>query len=194
MESSEAIQVAFYITTLLDSLGIPYVVVGSMASIVHGQARTTLDVDILADIQQNQVDRFVAGLSDKFYVDELAIREAIKHRSSFNLIYLSSMFKVDIFLPKNRAFDQQQLNRKVRARIMPSSDESYWVLSAEDIILAKLDWFRLGSEVSERQWRDVLSILKAHDTGLDISYLRQWASALEVSDLLERALIEGRAI
>lgn len=190
MIDSEALQATLLVTNLLDELGIPYVIGGSMASIIHGMLRTTMDVDIVANIQPEQVSSFVSGLQDAFYADEQMIRQAIQRQSSFNLIHLSTMFKVDIFIPKSRPFDQQQLGRRVAEQIDPDSNEQIWVLSAEDIVLAKLDWFRLGGEVSERQWRDILGVLKTQQDALDIDYLKQWAQALGVVDLMERALEE----
>ena len=190
MVDSEAIQVTLLVTNLLDELGVPYVIGGSMASIIHGMLRTTMDVDIVADIQPEQVASFMTSLQDAFYVDEQMIRQAIQRRSSFNLIHLSTMFKVDIFIPKGRPFDQQQLNRRIAEPVGPDSDEQIWVLSAEDVILAKLEWFRLGGEISERQWRDILGVVKTQQPTLDIDYLKQWAQSLGVTDLMERALKE----
>jgi hypothetical protein len=161
-----------------------------MASIIHGMLRTTMDVDIVADLQPEQVAPFVTGLQDAFYADEQMIQQAIQQRGSFNLIHLSTMFKVDIFIPKGRPFDQQQLNRRIAEPVGPDSAEQIWVLSAEDVILAKLDWFRLGGEVSERQWRDILGVLKTQQATLDIDYLQQWAQSLGVADLMEHALEE----
>jgi hypothetical protein len=187
---SEALQVTLRVTNLLDELGIPYVIGGSMASIIHGMLRTTMDVDIVANMQPEQVSPFVSGLQDAFYADEQMIQQAIQRQSSFNLIHLNTMFKVDIFIPKKRPFDQQQLGRRIAERIGPDSDARIWILSAEDIVLAKLDWFRLGGEVSERQWRDILGVLKTQQDALDIDYLKQWAQSLGVADLMERALGE----
>lgn len=192
MIESEALQVTLLVTNLLDELNIPYVIGGSMASIIHGMLRTTMDVDIVADIQQEQTQAFLAGLKNAFYADGVMILQAIQRRSSFNLIHLTTMFKVDIFIPKAHPFDQQQLNRRISERIAEDSDESIWVLSAEDIVLAKLDWFRLGGEVSERQWRDILGVLKTQQSDLDIAYLKEWAAQLGVTELMERALEEMR--
>jgi hypothetical protein len=178
------------VTNLFDKLNIPYVIGGSVASIIHGMLRTTMDVDIVADIQPEQVASFISGLQDAFYADEQMIQQAVQRQSSFNLIHLNTMFKVDIFIPKKRPFDQQQLDRRIAEQIGPDSDAQIWVLSAEDIVLAKLDWFRLGGEVSERQWRDILGVLKTQREALDIDYLQQWAHALGVADLMARALEE----
>lgn len=118
------------------------------------------------------------------------MEQAIERHGSFNLIHLATMFKIDIFLVGPRPFDRQQLARRVGQSIDTRSGERLWILSAEDIILAKLDWFRRGGEVSERQWRDVLGVIMAQRQALDTVYLRQSAEALEVADLLDRALEE----
>lgn len=190
MIESEALQVTLLVTNLLDDLGIPYVIGGSMASIIHGMLRTTMDVDIVADIHPEKVSSFASKLQDAFYVDEQMIQQAIQRQSSFNLIHLNTMFKVDIFIPKARPFDNQQLSRRVAEKISPDSDAQIWVLSPEDIVLAKLDWFRIGGEISERQWRDILGVLKTQQNSLDIAYLKQWAQSLSVGDLMDRALDE----
>lgn len=190
MADSETLQVTLLVTSVLDDLGIPYVIGGSMASIIHGMLRTTMDVDIVADMEPKHAAPFVAQLQDAFYADETAIYQAIQHRSSFNLIHFTTMFKVDIFLPKERVFDQQQLKRRIAEPVGTDSDAQLWVLTPEDVVLAKLDWFRLGGEVSERQWRDILGVLKTQQAFLDIEYLRHWAQNLGVTDLMERALGE----
>ena len=190
MIDSEALQVTLLVTNLLDELGVPYVIGGSMASIIHGMLRTTMDVDIVADIQPQHISPFIAGLQDAFYADEQMIQQAIQRRGSFNLIHLGTMFKVDIFIPKGRPFDRQQLSRRISERVSSNSDEQIWVLSAEDVVLAKLEWFRLGGEVSERQWRDILGVLMTQQSTLDVHYLKQWAQTLSVADLMERAFKE----
>ena len=101
------------------------------------------------------------------------------------------MFKVDIFIPKYRPFDRQQLARREKQVIGTEPDQTAYVASAEDIILAKLEWYRLGGEVSERQWRDVQGLLEVSGNRLDQNYLRRWAATLNVSELLERALSEA---
>ncbi|MCI0580171.1 MAG: hypothetical protein L0332_17975 [Chloroflexi bacterium] len=190
MVDSEALKVTLLVTNALDDLNISYVIGGSMASIIHGMVRTTMDVDIIADLRPEHVPPFVAALQKQFYVDGQTIHGAIQSRGSFNLIHLETAFKVDIFLPKARPFDRQQLARRLAEQVGAETEKHIWVLSAEDVILAKLEWFRLGGEVSERQWRDILGVLKTQQARLDITYLRQWAQALQVTDLLERALEE----
>lgn len=190
MEILEPYEVAQLVINQLNQLQVLYVVGGSMASIVHGTPRTTIDVDIVADLKLEHVDRFVSALGGAFYADKQMIQQAILRQASFNLIHFDTTFKVDIFIPKNRPFDQQQLTRRIQEPLDPSSGKLVWILSAEDVILAKLDWFRMGGEVSERQWRDILGVLNIQQSALDLDYLRKWASALSVSDLLELALSE----
>lgn len=190
MINHEILTVTQLVANQFEALGISYVIGGSMASIIHGMIRTTMDVDMVADLKMEHVAPFVLSLQNQFYVDEQAARQAVQNRTSFNLIHLETMFKVDVFVPKDRAFDQQQLNRRVSEQLASDSEKRLWVLTAEDIILAKLDWFRLGGEVSERQWRDILGIMKTQPGALDIGYLQKWADELNVSDLLVRALDE----
>ena len=181
----EALTVTLLVTEILDAYHILYVIGGSMASIVYGTSRATMDVDIVAEVNLTHVSGLVAAWEGQFYVDELAVQQAIERRSSFSLIHLETMFKIDIFVPQARAFDKQQLSRRVPGRVM---NKTLWFLTAEDIILAKLDWFRLGGEVSERQWRDILGILKTQQGRLDIPYLLKWAQQLELSDLFDSAM------
>lgn len=129
---------------------------------------------------------FIGRLQDGFYVDEVAVREAIDRRRSFNLIHLPTMFKVDVFIPKGRRFDQMQMANRRPHVVADDPARSAYFVSAEDTILAKLEWYRLGGEISDRQWQDVLGIVKAQGNRLDWAYLREQAVGLRVADLLER--------
>lgn len=188
MAESEIIHVARLVTSAFDDLPAPYVIGGSLATVIHGLMNTSLDVDIVADLSLKQVNAFLDGLNGEFYLDNKSIKQAVQRRGRFNLVHLESMVKVDIFMPVGRPFDRQQLNRRIPLQIGPDSDRPLFFLSAEDLILAKLDWFRQGGEISERQWRDILGILKIQQNRLDVEYLAQWAHMLNVSDLLVRAL------
>jgi hypothetical protein len=183
--------VTLLVTQTLERLGIRYAVGGSLASSLHGIMRSTLDVDILADMKIEHIQPLVAALSKEFYADDEMMRQAIEHHSSFNLIHYETAFKVDIFILRLRSFDQMQLERRRAATIIPEPEESIFVTSPEDTILSKLEWYRLGGELSERQWRDILGVLKTRAGELDLDYLRKWGAELKVSDLLERALQEA---
>lgn len=187
----ESIAVTLQVAEILERLGVPYLIGGSVASTTHGIMRSTVDVDLLADLRPEHIPPLAAALSGAFYLDTQAIQEALARRSSFNLIHLETMFKVDVFLPHGRAFDQSQMKRRTAQVLTHDPERAAYLASAEDTILAKLDWYRQGGEVSERQWRDVLGVLKVQTGRLDLAYLRQWAMELGVSALLERALEEG---
>ena len=187
---NEPIEVTIQVTRVLEKLGIPYLIGGSLASTLYGMVRTTQDSDIVAEMQLEHLQPFVLALQDEFFVDGEMIAESIQRHSSFNIIHRESMFKVDVFIPYPRPFLQSQLARAQNQTFLFDTEISAKFSSPEDIILAKLEWYRLGGEVSERQWRDILGVLKTRAGELDLGYLRKWANELKVSDLLERVLRE----
>ncbi|MCK9426436.1 MAG: hypothetical protein M0Q21_10390 [Ignavibacteriaceae bacterium] len=176
-----------------EELGIVYYIGGSVASSVYGIARATMDIDLVSDLKQNQVSLLVKKLQHAFYVDENMILDAIKTRSSFNLIHLETMLKIDVFILKEKKYYQKSFERKRRDNLSEEEDSIQVNLcSAEDIILYKLEWFKLGGSTSEHQWKDVLGVIKVQGTLLDKEYLLNWAKELGVLDLLQKALIEGK--
>ncbi|MFN0108360.1 MAG: hypothetical protein ACKVZH_05850 [Blastocatellia bacterium] len=188
----ETIRITLQVTGLLEKLGTPYLIGGSVASIVHGETRLTNDLDLVADLSENQIAAMVEALEAEFYVDNQAIQRAIRERSSFNLIHLATMFKVDVFIHRRDEWAREQMRRSVSKSLLEGDDSTMrQVSSAETMILQKLLWFRKGGEVSDRQWRDVLGMLKVQAERLDFDYLRQWAVALQISDLLEKSLQES---
>ena len=187
----DAIRMTLLVTDVFEKMGIPYAVGGSMSSSVHGIMRSTMDVDIVADMRMEHIPGFVSALSTAFYADDEMIRDAINHKSSFNLIHLETAYKVDVFIPKQRAFDQMQLERRVASLITSDPEKAIYVTSPEDIVLSKLEWYRMGGEVSDRQWRDILGVLKTKAEQLDLIYLRRWAQILKVGDLLEKVINES---
>lgn len=186
-----SVRVALLVTDAFEELGVRYAVGGSLSSSLHGVMRSTLDVDIVADMRLEHLQPLADVLSPEFYVDNEMMREAIEHHGSFNLIHYETAFKVDVFIPQPRPFDQMQLERRTLATVTTDPKRSLYVTSPEDVILSKLEWFRMGGEVSDRQWRDVLGVLKTRAGGVDLDYLRHWAEELRVSDLLERALTQS---
>ncbi|MSP12686.1 MAG: hypothetical protein EXR62_06975 [Chloroflexi bacterium] len=176
----------------LEDLRVPYHIGGSVASTAWSFARTTNDADIVAFLETAHVAPFVAQLIPQgYYADEEAIQEAIQRRGSFNLFYYPTMFKVDIFVPIPRPFDE---SAQARARIIWTDDpptQQIRIASPEDIIVQKLVWFQMGGEVSERQWLDVQAVLKVQGSELDQVYLRQWAARLGIGDLRVQALKEA---
>lgn len=187
---NEPIEVTLKVTHVFERLGIPYLISGSLASTLYGMVRTTQDSDIVAEMRIEHLQPFVSALQDEFYLDDEMIAEAIQQHSSFNIIHRETMFKVDVFIPQPRPFLQSQLIRSQKQTFLFETEVSAKFASPEDTILAKLEWYLLGGQVSERQWRDILGILKTRAGVLDLNYLRKWADVLEVNNLLERALEE----
>ncbi len=193
MTPPDWIQVTLKVIETLDALGVSYVICGSVATIVHGVVRTTIDTDMIAELKLQHAEALVNALENEFYVELESVERAINFRRSFNIIHKVTMFKVDVFIPKERPFDQAQLAHRIQVEVAHDPIRTAWIASAEDNVLAKLDWFRMGDEVSERQWRDVLGVLKTQTGKLDVSYMHKAAAALGIDDLLEKALHEADA-
>jgi len=187
----EQIAVTMLVADALEALGVPYAIGGSFASALHGVMRATMDADLVADLRREDVAPFVQALGELFYANAEMMREAIGQHRSFNLIHLDSMFKVDVFVARPRDFDRAQLARRQLHLLSEDPERRAYVASAEDTVLAKLEWHRMGGEVSDRQWRDALGVLKVQGLRLDLAYMRHMAAGLGVKDLLERALEES---
>lgn len=187
----DAIGVTILVTQALEKTGVPYFIGGSLASTFYGMVRTTQDSDIIADLKTEHIPFFLAELNAEFFIDDQMIVHAIERHSSFNLIHRESMFKVDVFVPKPRAFITSQFSRARKENLSSDPQVTAYVTSPEDILLAKLEWYRMGGEVSERQWRDVLGVLKIQAGVLDLDYLHRMGRELQVDDLVGRALSEA---
>lgn len=175
----------------LEALGVPYRVGGSVASSALGVGRSTLDIDLVADLRGEHVAPFVACLSADYYIDAEMIHDAIQRRSSFNVVHLASMMKVDVFVVKTREFDRQAFARVTERQVGDTPPRRFPLTTAEDIIIHKLEWYRLGNQIAQRQWDDVLGVLRLQGSVLDRAYLERWARELGVDDLLARAFAEA---
>jgi len=177
------------IVAALDAFSIPHMIAGSFASTFHGEPRTTQDIDIVIDPSREALDRFVRSLAPEvFYVSAEAADEAWRRRGLFNVIDLASGWKVDLILRKERPFSRSEFERRERARIL---GVEVFVASAEDTILAKLEWAQLGE--SERQLRDVVGVIALRGESLDRGYVERWARELGVESLWEGAVREADA-
>jgi hypothetical protein len=172
-------------------LGVEYLIGGSVASSVFGEPRQTVDADLIARIFGRHAEPLVQKLSGEFYADLPSIIKAIQTQASFNLIHFDTATKVDVFVRWRDPFAQSQFERRREKVIGESSELKLFFASAEDTVLAKLEWYRKGGCVSEKQWRDLLGVLKVQSNSLDRDYLLRWAETLGVSDMLQRALAEA---
>ena len=185
---SEIFAVTRRVAAAFDAAGIRYFLGGSVASALYGEARSTRDIDFVAAMLPAQVEPFVAALGAEFYADVPSIASAVANRRSFNVIHLETMVKGDVFVFRADAFARSQFARRASKQLSAEDVTCNYVASAEDTVLAKLQWYREGGEVSDRQWNDVLGVLKVQGPALDRSYLREWARELKLTDLLARAL------
>jgi hypothetical protein len=131
----------------------------------------------------------VEKLSSAYYIDKDMILEALSSRKSFNLIHLDTMIKIDVFMIKDEPYHRSALQRRRKYTLNIENENAleFYLASSEDIILNKLDWFRMGNYVSEQQWRDIQGILKVQQESLDREYLLRWAENLGLSELLKKA-------
>ena len=167
----------------LEEHKIPYMVVGSLASNMHGAPRATQDADIVIDCDRKSLEEFMASLQPEFYADSDMARDAYRHRSMFNVIHYQSGFKVDLIIRGVSDFDQEEFRRRTR---LPFQGFQRWVATPEDTILSKLEWSKLGE--SERQFSDAVNIAVIQASSLDREYMKRWASNLNISSLLEKLL------
>jgi hypothetical protein len=186
-------EVVLKVIAALEQLGITYLIAGSFASSIYGLARYTNDVDPVAGIRAEQAGDLFRALEPGFYVNETSIQRAIETGRHFNVIHSETQFKVDVFTPKPGGFADSELARR-QLKQFGSSGHSAFFASPEDTVLSKLECYRRGNEVSDTQWRDVVTILKVQHDRLDLEYMRQAAGELGVADLLEEALAEAAAL
>jgi len=172
----------------LEELGIPYQIGGSVASSAYGAARSSLDVDIVARLHSEHIGQLVDRLGSDYYIDAEMIADALARRSSFNLIHLETMLKVDVFIPKDTPYAREAFGRSRSDTLHVASHRSFIMATPEDVVLNKLEWYRRGGEISDRQWGDIVGVLKVQGDQLDMTYLRRWAEQLDLLDLFERAL------
>jgi hypothetical protein len=188
-EPVDPIAIALTVARAFDALGIIHTIGGSIASSIAGEPRSTLDIDVVAALRESQVAPLVDALSTEFYVDAEALRRAARQRSSANVIHQATQLKVDIFVAGGTPLDEQQLRRRQAVEI--ADGRILHVHPPEDILLQKLRWYRKGGDGSDRQWRDILAIIRVQARSLDRDYLRANAPVLDVVDLLDRALREA---
>jgi hypothetical protein len=185
---NDAIRVIRKFVTAMDELGIPYYIGGSIASIVYGKARTTRDVDFVLTVREEDAQRLVHRLGPEFHIDLVAVERSISTGDCFNALELEAIFQADVFTPHRSPWIDEQFARRQKHQL---GSVGAYLCSPEDVILNKLEWFRLGNEVSRLQWEDAVGVLTVQKNRLDEDYLDTWADQLGLSDLLSRARSES---
>lgn len=180
------------VVAALDRLGLTYCVGGSFASSFYSLPRSTNDIDLVVALRPEHIAPLIAALKHNYMIDPQAVSTAIERKRSFNIIDLTTFDKVDLFVATGEPWSQQQLQRRRPETLSVESNSStVFFASPEDVILSKLVWYRLGGEVSDRQWQDLLNVFLLQSDNLDRAYLQHWAADLGVSDLLTRAATEA---
>jgi len=185
----DPIAIALSVARVFEALGIPHTIGGSIASSFAGEPRSTVDIDFVAALDESQIPALMNAFGTDFYVDDASLLRAIRTHASTNLIHHATQLKVDIFVAGGTPLDQEQLKRRQEVTLGPG--ERLYVHPPEDILLQKLRWYRKGGEISDRQWRDILGIIRVQGSHLDRDYLTVNAPTLGVADLLTRALDEA---
>ena len=184
MKKTDIISAIDMVIECFERFGIDYCIGGSIASSAYGIARATMDVDLIAKIETKHVDNLVKALEKNYYIDAGMITNAIQEKSSFNLIHLETIIKVDVFILGDQPYDLKAFDRRQTDTLDEENTRKFYLSSPEDVILSKLQWYHLGGRLSQQQWKDVLGVLKVQGDRLDLKYLKYWASKLNLSDLL----------
>jgi hypothetical protein len=187
----DPILVALQVAEALEACRVRYLIGGSLASSMSGEPRATLDIDMVVALTAPDIQPFVERLGQEFYSDVEVIRRAVEVHSSANILHYATSMKVDLFMMGGTLLDAEQMSRRLRVQVFSSPDRFLYVYTPEDILLQKLRWYRLGGETSDRQWRDVLGIVRVQAGRMDAAYLRRGATILGVEDLLAKAMGEG---
>ncbi len=190
MNNPQDIAVLEKLTDILDELNIAYVIGGSFASSAYGAVRFTQDADITVEPFGQKNDKFFEAIKEVFYISKEAMSQALQNRTSFNIIHLTTAFKIDIFIQKDNEFQSQMLSHGRKLPLGKTAKKVSFV-SPEDIILLKLDWFKQSGGNSERQWSDVLGVLASQKDSLDFDYLKTWAKKLGLNELLQKTIAES---
>lgn len=191
MSAQDPYEIALLVARRLEALGVPYVIVGSIASTIHGEPRGTLDVDVAILLQPGRASELGAAFERDFFVDRKGLGEALRTGGPATMIHREQHVKVDLDPRPDSGIHAEERRRAHRVRLGEGADSEVSVQSPEDTVLQKLVWYRKGGEVSDRQWRDVQGVLKARHRALELGYLRTWGAELGVADLLERAFREA---
>lgn len=192
MTQPDAIAAATSLARSFERLQVRYVLGGSMASTSYGEPRSTLDADFAADLNLSHFEDWADEVEKDFYFDREWARTEVASRGSFQLLHRQSLVRIDVFVPAWTGLDLWKWEQRNRL-VLGDEEQSIDVTSAEGIVLQKLLWYESGGRSSDRQWRDVVSVLAHQRTRLERSALTHWAKQLELEQLLERALKEAGA-
>ncbi len=163
------LEVAIAVARAFEAAGVGYFLGGSMASSFQGQPRLTNDIDFVVHLRISQIVALKTTLGPDFEVDEVALEEAVRHKSSWNIFHLPTVTRVDLFLVKDGEYDAEEFIRRREVEVAPG--QKLALKTPEDSVLRKLLWFQAGGESQSQQLRDVVEILRVQVGALDDSHL-----------------------
>jgi len=183
------LQAAADAASLFERLGVPYVLSGGVATIVYGEPRSTLDVDFAVHMGPDQARSLPAMAGETFVVDAGSALEAARTTSIFTMVHAESFMKIDVHIVPRSGIYKEEIERGRWQKLGPGHPDEIRIVTPEDLVLQKLRWYLEAGGISDKQWRDVLGILKSRGHSLDFEYVRKWAPSLGVTEALDRALV-----
>lgn len=181
------LDLAVGLADLFEEIGVRYVIGGSVASSLIGEPRSTVDIDIAVELRPSNLDLFLQRVRPTFYVPESDAARAVREKDSFNIVHNEMALKIDLFVLGADLLDANQIERRMLVQVSTDPAAALWITSPEDQVLRKLDWYRQGGQVSDRQMRDVVAIIQINRQQLDHSYLTATADLVGLSQLLHNA-------
>lgn len=184
-------EIARLLHPIFEQLQISYYITGGVAAIAYGDPRTTRDLDIVIAITSNDLGQLVSALEAAgFYCPPGAVEDIQRGRGkTLSVTHMQMVLNADLVINGDTDFDRTKMARRQLEALDEAGQEYFYLSSPEDVILSKLVW-RQRSQ-SEKQWRDVLGVLKVQGEALDFEYLQQWAEPLAIAPDLTQALIEA---
>lgn len=194
MNEPAEIEVIKLFTDILDGLNIPYAIGGSIASSLYGRVRFTQDADITVTSLDEKAEQFYNSARQHFYISKSAMHQAVRGKTSFNVIHTQTAFKIDVFVAQDNEFDKNLIRRAQKIKLSEDIEKTFSVVTAEDIVLLKLLWYKRTDCSSERQWSDLLGVLTGRRDALDFDYIKLWSKKLQVDALLNKVMKESEML
>lgn len=177
---SEELEILKIVVERLEQIRVPYFISGSMAANYYTVPRMTRDIDIVLELKLSHLKLFIESFRNDFYVEEESIKGEVYRGGMFNLIHKGYAFKVDFIIRKETEFQDACFQRRREVRL---EDYAAWMISREDLVIAKLLWAK--DSLSELQLRDVRNLLLTAGN-LDTAYLEQWVTRLSLKNVYEK--------